>query len=454
VFGQSGVSFTATVTDSSSGSSGTPSGTVQFQTNGVNFGSAVSLSSGSGTSGALPTALPPGSVSVTAIYNGDANFNTSTSGTLSQTVNKANSGTAIVSVSNPSVYGQGSVTFTATVTNNSSGSTGKPSGTVQFQTNGVNFGSSAPLSGISFNVSSGALPTTLPAGSYSVTAIYNGDANFNTSTSGTLTQTINKASPTVTFNSSENPSGYRDSVSFVAGLPTNATGNVVFTSTNGPISTNALTSGSAASLSVTNLPRGTNSVTLQYAGDSNYLAFTNLLADGQIVTNHAPVITGSVTFTRSANTIKIFTSDLVTNATDMDGDTLTVTSTGVSTNGITLQTAPGIMLYVNTNGVNDAFTYTLSDGYGGSATGTNYVNFTPFATGQSGNVTVGGGVANLVFYGIPTYRYGVQRSTNMTDWTIILITNAPTGGAFHYTDNFSDLGAPPASAYYRLIWNP
>ena len=403
----------------------------------------------------LPTGQAAGTYAIRAVYNPAVNFATSSDNTHSLTISTATSTTTASAASATYNGSAQNVTLNTTVTS-AAGTVNQ--GTVTFTIkNGATVIGTATTSG---TVSSGAasvsyaLPAGQVAGAYTIQAAYNSTGNFATSSDSTHSLTINKASPTVTFSSSENPSGYRDSVSFTAGLPTNATGSVVFTSTNGPISTNALTSGSATSLSVTNLPRGTNSVTVQYAGDSNYLAFTNLLAGGQIVTNHPPVITGSVTFTRSANAIKIFTSNLITNATDVDGDTLTVTSTGVSTNGITLQTAPGILLYVNTNGVNDAFTYTVSDGYGGSATGTNYVNFTPFATGQSGSVTASGGVANLVFYGIPTYRYGVQRSTNMSDWTIILITNAPTGGAFHYTDTFSDLGAPPASAYYRLIWNP
>jgi hypothetical protein len=101
--------------------------------------------------------------------------------------------TAISSSSNPSVYGQSGVTFTATV----SGSGGTPTGTVQFQTNGVNFGGAMTLS--SGSATSIALPTTLSAGSYNVTAIYSGDSYFNTSTSGTLSQTISQATPTATL---------------------------------------------------------------------------------------------------------------------------------------------------------------------------------------------------------------------------------------------------------------
>ena len=105
---------------------------------------------------------------------------------LTVTLRSGISLTAVTSSSNPSVYGQSGVTFTATVTN-APGSSGTPTGTVQFQINGVNFGSAVTLSGGS--ATSGALPTTLPAGNYTVTAVYSGDTNFNSSTSS-LVQTV------------------------------------------------------------------------------------------------------------------------------------------------------------------------------------------------------------------------------------------------------------------------
>jgi large repetitive protein len=183
-YGQTGATITAKVSDSSSGSSGTPTGTVQFQTNGVNFGGAVTLVSGIANAGALPATLPAGSYTVTATYSGSANFTTS-SVTLSpaQTVSQASSSTAVVSSSNPSQPGQSNVTFTATVSDSTISSTGTPTGTVQFKTNGVNFGSAVTL--VSGSASSVALPTNLPAGNYAVTAAYSGDGNFITS-SGTL----------------------------------------------------------------------------------------------------------------------------------------------------------------------------------------------------------------------------------------------------------------------------
>ena len=81
-------------------------------------------------------------------------------------VNKASSTTAVSSSANPSVFGQ-AVTFSATVTAVAPGA-GTPTGTVQFKTNGVNFGSAVALSGGS--ASSSAAISSLAVGNYTVTA--------------------------------------------------------------------------------------------------------------------------------------------------------------------------------------------------------------------------------------------------------------------------------------------
>ena len=77
----SAVSFTATVT---AAGSGTPAGTVQFQTNGVSFGNAATLLGGSATS--VPVVLPAGNRVVTAVYNGNTNYGASISCSFLQTV--------------------------------------------------------------------------------------------------------------------------------------------------------------------------------------------------------------------------------------------------------------------------------------------------------------------------------------------------------------------------------
>ena len=265
---------------------------------------------------------------------------------------------------------------------------------------------------------------------------------------GTLT--VNPASTSVGLSSTKNPSGYKEAIFFSATLPVDATGNVVFSSTNGLISTSSLSGGSASSHSITNLPRGTNLIKVSYSGDGNYFGSTNIF--NQIVTNHPPVATDA-TYTRGAavNTYKIAVSNLLASASDIDSDTLSLVSAGGSTNGALVMIGGNYVLYYNTNAVADQFSYTVTDANGGtnSATVTINIDTTPLF-GQSQIATVSGGMATLNFAGIPGYSYSVQRSTNLVDWTALLTTNAPVGGAFIFTDS----SAPTPSAFYRLKYNP
>jgi hypothetical protein len=93
--------------------------------------------------------------------------------------------TAVSSSGNPSVFGQ-SVTFTATVTPVSPAA-GTPTGTVTFLNGKTTLGTGT-LNNSGVTTWS---TTNLPAGTYSVTAMYGGDANFNPSTSLALAQMVN-----------------------------------------------------------------------------------------------------------------------------------------------------------------------------------------------------------------------------------------------------------------------
>jgi uncharacterized repeat protein (TIGR01451 family) len=349
VFGQA-AAFGATVTAVSPGA-GTPTGTVQFKTNGVNFGSPVALAGGSASSASI-SSFAVGSYTVTANYSGDSGFNTS-SGTLAggQTVNKANSSTAVSSSVNPSVFGQ-AVTFGATVAAVSPGA-GTPTGTVQFKTNGVNFGSPAALAGGS---ASSAAISSLAAGNVTVTALYNGDAGFNTSTN-TLSggQTVNRANSSTAVNSSANPSVFGQAVTFSAtvtavspgaGTPT---GTVQF-QTNGVNFGGAVTlsGGSASSAAISSLAVGSYTVTANYSGDSGFNASTNTLSGGQTV-NKA---NSSTAVSSSANP-SVFGQAVTFSA------TVTAVSPGAGTPTGTVQ--------FQTNGVNFGSAVALSGGSASSA---------------------------------------------------------------------------------------
>ena len=342
--------------------------------------------------------------------------------------------------SNPSIYGN-PLTFQATI------SPAPADGeTVTFKNNVATIGTGTTAGGVA-TLTIG----NLIAGADSITAIYPGDTLYGASASSALPQTVNQATPTFTLLSSESPSGFNDALTFVAtNFPTDATSNIVFTANSLPFSTNLLANGGATSIVITNLPRGTNVIAANYVGDNNYtIAITSL---NQVVTNHPPVA-GAASYTRNAaiHQLKIAISDLLTNATDVDGDTNTLVGTSVSTNGVTLTTSGGYLFYNDANPVADQFTYTVTDGYGGtnSAVVTINVDTTPLFGQASLAVDTTGGTATLNFAGIPGYSYSVARSTDLINWTVIWTTNAPPGGVFQFTDS-----APPQpSAYYQLEYN-
>jgi hypothetical protein len=129
---------------------------------------------------------PVGTYPITASGAVDTDYSISyADGTL--TISKATTSTMAASSPNPSVFGN-TITFTATVADNSSGSFGAPSGTVTFKDGGATIGTST-LSG------SGPTTATLPisslsVGSHAITVVYGGDGNFTSSTSGAFIQIV------------------------------------------------------------------------------------------------------------------------------------------------------------------------------------------------------------------------------------------------------------------------
>lgn len=186
------------------------------------------------------------------------------------------------------------------------------------------------------------------------------------------------ADDTVTFipdriviSSSANPSSYLAPVYFTASIQTNgitapaATGTVTFLANGTPFSTNSPVNGSATSDVLGSLPRGTNLIVAIYSGDGNLPADTNDFV--QIVTNHPPVAS-NVIYERDAegSPLSIAISELLANVADADGDAAALVSVSPSTNGVTLINNSGTLLYSNANPFNDRFTYTVTDGFGGT----------------------------------------------------------------------------------------
>ena len=169
------VTLTANVAVNSPGA-GTPTGSVQFFNGTTSLGTAT-LSNGVAT--LSTTALTAGTLSLTAQYQGDTHFASSTSAAVAQTVTVGNSMvTVFVSKANPVTTE--SVVISATVAASGT-ATGSPSGTVVFFANGVNLGSGTISNGVASLTTS-----DLAVGSQQITAVYQGDANFDSSTSSPL----------------------------------------------------------------------------------------------------------------------------------------------------------------------------------------------------------------------------------------------------------------------------
>ncbi len=293
VFGQS-VTFTATVMDSSAGSTAQPTGSVQFVVDGVNIGSHVALTgdtsnSSTATSQATATLSVAGSPhTVTASYvNADGNFSNSV-GTLTggQVVNKANTTTAVTSSVNPSVSGQ-SVMFTATVSPVAPGA-GTPTGTVTFLDGGSPIGAGT-LSGAGVATFT---TSALAVGNHTITTSYGGDGNFNGNT-GSLAgnpQVVNEAVSATAVSSSANPSVFGQAVTFSAtvtavapgsGTPSGTVQLVIDGGNVGPALT--LAGGAASFPAISTLTVGTHTVAVKYSGDSNFLGITGNLTPNQSV---------------------------------------------------------------------------------------------------------------------------------------------------------------------------
>jgi hypothetical protein len=284
VFGQL-ATFTATISADSPGF-GTPTGSVTFSDGSTTLGTATL--DGSGIATFSTSSLSVGSHSITAVYGGDTDFTSSTSSAVNQTVDQDVTTTSIASSANPSVFGQ-SVTLTATITANSPGS-GIPTGTVTFADGSTILGT-ATLDGSGIATYS---TSSLSVGSHSITAVYGGDTDFTSSTSSTLSQTVNQDATASVVVSSANPSSLTQSITFTVTVTANApgsgipSGSVTFYDGSTILGDGSLDDSGVATLSTSDLAMGDHSITAVYNGSPQYLVSTSL---AWTQTVNAPVAT-------------------------------------------------------------------------------------------------------------------------------------------------------------------
>jgi hypothetical protein len=139
--------------------------------------------------------------------------------------------------------------------------------------------------------------------------------------------------------------------------------------------------------------------------------------------------------------------------TDADGDALTITSVAGVTNG-TVTTDGTNATYTATNGTTDSFTYTVSDGFGGTASATVTVFISSNVQGYNllSASNLGNGTNVLTFAGIPTYNYALDLATNLAppiNWMPQATNPAANNGSLIFTN----VSTAPQS-YYRTRYVP
>jgi hypothetical protein len=263
-----------------------PTGLITFLDGNTTLGTATLSSTASAS---FSTAsLTVGTHTLTATYPGDFNFDPSTSIPVTQVVTGYPTATTLAAAPNPATALQ-----TIALSSNVSSNFGTPNGTVTFYANSTPL-ATAPLDP---NGHAQATVSTLGAGTWPLTAVYNPSILFASSTSPIVTEVIDGATTATTLTSAPNPSTFGQPVTFTAAVtaPQSTaipTGTVTFRDSSNPAGTvtlgqSTLNASGIATLSISTLSVGTHTISAVYSGSANDNPSTSL-ALAQIVVS-APV---------------------------------------------------------------------------------------------------------------------------------------------------------------------
>ncbi len=343
-FGQA-VSFVATVATIAP-ASGTVTGVVDFTVDG---GSPVSVPLHKGQATFTTRGLAVGTHTITAAYAGNAAFSASSAASPLQQVVLTATHTALTASVNP-VVTSNTVTYTATVgaitvsppggqaVQGKAASTTVPTGTIDFYQDGTQMAS------VAVDASGTAQWSTSysAAGSHKIKAVYEGDANFGSSTSAVLTERVadtnvatqvqlsaspnpavagapltfrayvSAVSPSATGGGSTTSAGSRASrsPSAIPILPpaVGATGTVTFyvgsTSTT-PLGTATLGPNDTATFTTSTLSPGTYALIAVYSGDDNFAGSTSAAYTATVVVPTPGSVTGSGTLSNKRDQYQI-----------------------------------------------------------------------------------------------------------------------------------------------------
>jgi hypothetical protein len=263
-----------------------PTGAVTLNVDGKATGTAALATAGGVTAASFSITAPAaGSHALQAVYNGDDNYEASTSPAVTITVSKFASTTTLTA--EPATLQKGIPVALTAVVNAASGvsTSTAPTGTVSFY-DGTTLLGTQQVSSYSATLSNIMLDTTK---SHLVTAVYSGDTNYAGSTSNAVSLTASLLPDTVTLTAAPTAAGPGQAINFTATVTPvstppatyeqNPTGMVTFYNGTTVIGTGtlmtALGNSSTATFTIATLSAGQDTITAVYVGDSYFAPGTS-----------------------------------------------------------------------------------------------------------------------------------------------------------------------------------
>ncbi|HVS86133.1 MAG TPA: Ig-like domain repeat protein [Gaiellaceae bacterium] len=348
------VTFTTTV----SGSGGTPSGSAALTVDGSQVAS-VNLDS-NGRAAFTVASLAPGSHAIAVAYSPASGTPwTASSASLSQTVNKYATATAVTVSDSTPVIGA-NVTLTATVT---SGGKAVTDGTVTFKVDG------AAKATVGVNGSGVATTTTSwsSTGGSTVTAVYNGTASNDTST-GTAAVTVKRYASTTALSVSDSTPTIGENVTLTATVKSGSSvvkeGSVTFKVDGVTKATVNVSPSGVASTTASWTAAGTGAVEADYNGTSTYdtSSATQSLTVSKIATATALSSSDS---SATLNQSVTFTAKVTAGGANMTSGTVTFSVDGATVGSPSVNSA-GVATYSTSSLA--AGSHTIKATYSGTST--------------------------------------------------------------------------------------
>jgi large repetitive protein len=265
-------SFTVAV---SSATAGIPTGTVIVYDGGASIGQAQLNAQGVAT--LWTSSLAVGAHTITAVYVGNGNYNTSTSAALQHAVVLATTSLTLAGSGAPVDAGS---TFMMTATLSSNGVA--PTGTMMLR----NGNSTIATESVSGDGTFSFPNLSLGVGTYQLTAFYAGDGNNAAASSSPLTVIVQLTPTGTSLRSSANPSTLGSGVTFtaaVAGGTPSPTGSIKFIDGAVVLGSSPVSASGTATLTTSSLTFGAHSITASYEGDTDHALSTSSMLNEQIV---------------------------------------------------------------------------------------------------------------------------------------------------------------------------